>query len=189
MARNLDAGEMIPGAYDQLDNGIIEKYCYNDDSAYCHEYGALYQWDEIMNYDIYASGTQGICPDGFHIPTDAEWKVLEGRADSQYGVGDPVWDQVGQRGLDVALNLKSAGGWGDQGDGTDAVHFNVLPTGIFHYLGWFQQYRFNGRFWTSDKGPAHGAWYRSFNSGYNTVYRNNHGDRDSGFSLRCLKDG
>ena len=37
-------------------------------------------------------GAQGICPPGWHIPTDEEWKLLEGEVDSQYEFPDPEWD-------------------------------------------------------------------------------------------------
>jgi uncharacterized protein (TIGR02145 family) len=187
MAQNLDVGTMISGAFEQTDNALIEKYCYSDDPSYCEAFGGLYQWDEIMKYALNKPGVQGICPDGFHIPTDEEWKILEGSTDSEFGVGDPEWDQIGQRGADVATHLKTTG-WLPPDNGTDDVNFGAQPSGIFHYAGYFTALRSNGRFWTSNKGPAHGAWYRSFNSGYNTIYRNNHGDRDSGFSLRCIKN-
>lgn len=187
MAENLDAGKMIDDWNEQTNNGIVEKYCYNNDPYYCMVFGGLYQWDEIMEYD-FTPGTQGICPDGFHIPTDGEWKVLEGEVDSEYGVGDPLWDLTGQRGTDIATRMKSTSGWLQFSSGTNDFNFSILPVGIFHYAGYFTATRSNARFWTSNAGTPHGAWYRSINSGYDTFYRNNHGDRDSGFSLRCLKD-
>lgn len=187
MAENLNSGTMINGNVEQEDNQVVEKYCYNNDPDYCNFFGGLYQWDEIMDYE-FKPGKQGICPDGFHIPTDDEWKILEGEIDSEYGVGDPQWDLTGQRGTDVATRLKSTSGWINLSSGTNDYKLNILPVGIYHYLGYFTATRSNGRFWTSNIGVGNGAWYRSINSGYATVYRNNHGDRDSGFSLRCLKD-
>jgi len=73
MARNLNVGTMIDGASDQTDNDTIEKYCYNNETDSCDTYGGLYQWGEIMHYTN-TSGTQGICPDGWHIPTHTEWR-------------------------------------------------------------------------------------------------------------------
>jgi len=74
MAENLNIGTMVYG--DQQDNGIIEKYCYNNDTTFCEEYGAFYQWHEMMNWTSDTAG-QGICPQigNWHIPTDFEWKV------------------------------------------------------------------------------------------------------------------
>jgi uncharacterized protein (TIGR02145 family) len=72
---NLNVGTMIKGKDDMIDNGIIEKYCYDNDPANCNEYGGLYQWNEMMEYDTTA-GVQGICPSGWHLPTDGEWTIM-----------------------------------------------------------------------------------------------------------------
>ncbi|MCX6272062.1 MAG: immunoglobulin domain-containing protein [Bacteroidetes bacterium] len=70
-----------------LNNGIIEKYCYNNDPANCDIYGGLYQWDEMMQYSTEA-GAQGICPEGWHIPTKDEWlSLINGLGGSAAGAG------------------------------------------------------------------------------------------------------
>lgn len=61
---------------DVSDNGIVEKYCYGNSASNCEKYGGLYDWDEAMGH-VMTEGAQGICPDGWHIPTDAEWHALE----------------------------------------------------------------------------------------------------------------
>jgi uncharacterized protein (TIGR02145 family) len=66
---------MISGGKDQADNGVIEKYCYEDTASNCDIYGGLYSWDEMMQYS-YTEGGQGICPQGWHIPTSAEYNAL-----------------------------------------------------------------------------------------------------------------
>jgi uncharacterized protein (TIGR02145 family) len=78
MAENLNVGTKINSTSDgqlQTDNEILEKYCYNNDIANCNIYGGMYEWNEAMQYDT-TEGAQGICPDGWHIPTDAEWTTL-----------------------------------------------------------------------------------------------------------------
>src|ERR1035437_1786144 len=50
LKENLDVGNMIHGIDTAKNNGIIEKYCYNDDPANCTTYGGLYQWNEAMQY-------------------------------------------------------------------------------------------------------------------------------------------
>ncbi len=75
MKENLNIGTRIDGSQDQTNNGIIEKYCYNDDDNNCTTYGGLYQWHEIMQY-VTTEGTQGICPSGWHMPTNTEWVTL-----------------------------------------------------------------------------------------------------------------
>jgi uncharacterized protein (TIGR02145 family) len=76
--QNLNIGTMINNAVNQTNNSIIEKYCYGYNAANCAIYGGLYQWDEIMIYTASSnanpSGRQGICPTGWHIPSDAEWR-------------------------------------------------------------------------------------------------------------------
>jgi len=63
---NLNIGSRINGIQNQTNNGIIEKYCYNDDSVNCTKYGGLYLWSEAMQYDT-AEGARGICPIGWHF--------------------------------------------------------------------------------------------------------------------------
>ncbi len=81
MAQNLNIGTMVnssdlpPNFGNQLNNGKAEKYCYKNDPANCAIYGGLYQWNEAMNYDT-IPGRTGLCPEGWHIPTDAEWHDL-----------------------------------------------------------------------------------------------------------------
>ncbi len=48
LAENLNIGIMINGAYNQSDNGVINKYCYDNDPSNCEIYGGLYQWDEMI---------------------------------------------------------------------------------------------------------------------------------------------
>jgi len=75
MRQSLDVGEMIPLSQTPSDNGIIEKYCFDDDPENCRIFGALYRWDEIMNYSSEQRG-QGICPPGWHVPNNLDWNLL-----------------------------------------------------------------------------------------------------------------
>jgi len=80
MAENLNIGTQILRYYDASDNGIIEKYCYNDDLANCDIYGGLYEWQEMVDYNLSDTASihkiQGICPTGWHVPKNKEWSVL-----------------------------------------------------------------------------------------------------------------
>ena len=67
---------MIQGNQNAANNGVIEKYCYNDDPNNCNTYGGLYQWNEAMQY-VTTQGAQGICPSGWHIPTYAKLQTLK----------------------------------------------------------------------------------------------------------------
>jgi uncharacterized protein (TIGR02145 family) len=81
MAKNLNVGVLLDvmgeGPYTPTNNSIIEKWCRTvDEVVDCISYGGLYQWDEAMNY-VTTPGAQGICPAGWHIPTDAQFYALE----------------------------------------------------------------------------------------------------------------
>lgn len=89
MKENLRTGTMVSGSTGQTDNGIIEKYCYNDEPEFCTEYGGLYQWDEMMGYTI-QEGVQGICPDGWHLPSKAEYDVLIANLPEELYKGDQL---------------------------------------------------------------------------------------------------
>jgi uncharacterized protein (TIGR02145 family) len=185
MAQNLNIGTRIDGTADQTDNSTTEKYCYNDLESSCDDGGGFYQWDEAMGYNT-TEGDQGICPDGFHLPTDQELKTLEGMADSNYGVGDPEWNKAGCRGSDAGTNLKSTGGWDTGCTGIDALGFKVLSTGYRNTDGSFTSAGTGTFLWSSSQRPEGGIWPRNF-SCWNLICR----DYDSdayGWSVRCIKN-
>ena len=80
MQENLNIGTMIDSLQDATDNDIIEKYYYQNNDSLGNIYGGLYQWDEMMDYNTSDNGnpgiTQGVCPIGWHLPTDSEWTEL-----------------------------------------------------------------------------------------------------------------
>jgi len=170
---------------EMTDNGVIEKYCYDNDTNNCNTYGGLYQWDEMMQYTT-QQGAQGICPDGWHVPSDEEWKILEGAVDSQYPVGDPEWDQHGFRGYDAGTNLKTTSGW-SYGNGTDLYGFAALPGGYRYGNGFFYGIGSYGYWWSFTEYSSSYAWYRTLRYYYDGVRRSSN-YKTSGFSLRCLKD-
>ncbi|MCD4737332.1 MAG: hypothetical protein K8R53_14910, partial [Bacteroidales bacterium] len=186
MAENLNIGTMINGNVNQSHQTpeVIEKYCYSNNTANCDEYGGLYQWNEAMQY-VNTPEVQGICPSGWHFPTDEEWKVLEGEVDSQFGYPDPEWDLTGGRGFDAGLNLKSVNGWNYGGNGTNLFGFNALPGGYHESFSW-QHLGNYGEWWTSSGGSGH-ATYRNLGFADETVHRSDE-FIDYGLSVRCLKD-
>jgi uncharacterized protein (TIGR02145 family) len=193
MAENLNVGTKInstQGGFQQTDNGTIEKYCYFNDESNCDIYGGLYEWPEAMQY-VTTEGTQGICPAGWYIPTDNEWKILEGTVDSQYGVGDPVWDNTVWRGSDAGGNLKEIEflHWYEPNTGaTNSSGFTGLPGGYsYYYDGYSYFIRSNGYFWSSSQIDESSAWFRSLGYDNAGVYRLE-AYKDYGFSIRCLKD-
>lgn len=182
---NLKAGTMISGTEEMSDDGIIEKYCYNDDPALCSGYGGLYQWDEAMQYAT-QQGSRGICPPGWHVPSDDEWKILEGMVDSQYGIGDPLWNTIAYRGHDVGTNLRSTFGWFG-GTGTNLYGFTALPGGVRGEDGSFGGAVYSGTCWTSTQSDMENAWQHGIGYANTGVYRG-YVIKERGFSVRCLRD-
>jgi len=183
LKENLNVGEKVSG--DMADNGQIEKWCYAGVDANCDKYGALYQWKEAMQYN-FTEGSQGICPDGWHIPTSNEWKILEGVADSQIDVGSAIWDETLWRGIDCGIHLKSHTDWEENGIGDNITGFTALPAG--HHRTYSSGLGTDTFIWTSTS--ANGgltATYRrmDFNQAGIYLYTEN---GNYGHSVRCLKD-
>jgi len=74
MSENLNYGTFNPGY--QYNDEIVMKSCMYANSVNCDEYGGFYQWNEMMNWTT-TEGGQGICPDGWHIPSDSEIFQME----------------------------------------------------------------------------------------------------------------
>lgn len=133
MKENLNIGTMIYAPEFPTNNDTIEKYCFDNSSAVCDLVGGLYYWSEAMAYKN-VSGARGICPEGWHIPEDMDWKILEGAADSDFGIGDPEWSNLGWRGTDAGGALKQTGTslWVPPNTGaTDLFGFSAVPGGYF----------------------------------------------------------
>ncbi|MBP7849160.1 MAG: hypothetical protein KA053_02675 [Lentimicrobiaceae bacterium] len=197
MGSNLNIGSLITSSWmggaiysNASDNGIIEKYCYDNNTANCDIYGGLYDWNEMMDY-VLTPGARGICPDGWHIPTDAEWKMLEGTVDSQFGVGDQEWNYFGWRGQDVGGKLKHAGTdyWLTPNVGANnETGFTALPAGLRFGVGWYGNKGSNTYFWTSTPHGTENAYYRWLGYTQPGMWRDIDRKRAYGFSVRCLRD-
>lgn len=187
MAENLNIGTKVNGAQGQNpSNGIIEKYCYNDQLGNCSDYGGLYLWDEMMQ-NTTDTINQGICPDGWRIPTDYDWKVLEGNVDSQYGVGNPEWNGIGLRGMDAGQKLKTTWGWYNNGNGTDNFGFGAIPAGAWNASGYFAFLEQYSSLFSSSQENSGTAWARVLIYNTNESYRD-HYNKSYGTSVRCIKE-
>jgi uncharacterized protein (TIGR02145 family) len=175
LRENLNIGTRIDGIIDQTDNQIIEKYCYDDNEDNCNIYGGLYQWNEMMQYDT-IEGIQGICPDGWHLPTDNEWFVLENYVDPT--INNP--DQKYWRGVDAGIKLALGGSSG----------FDGLYGGLRHWDdATFREIEITGYFRPSSAVVWHTpeAWYRALRVTESGSYRNGC-MKSYGHSVRCVKD-
>lgn len=167
-------------------------YCfYNNDTANASIYGALYTWRATMKVDTssndVSSGVQGICPLGWHVPSDEEWKILEGEADSQYGYPNQVWEGTGDRGYDAGLHLKSSSGWNNNINGDNIFDFTVLPSGTRIGNGSYVNSGNYSYFWTSTNNSYAGAWSRLLSYTNSQIGRFD-ANKNFGRSVRCLKD-
>jgi len=161
---------MVTGATTQTNNSVLEKYCYADTVANCTTYGALYQWDEAMQYTN-TENAQGICPTGSHIPSDNDWKILE----MQLGMTQAQADATGWRGTDQGTQLKAP---------SSSSGLNMPLAGFRDTSGPFSALSSNTNLWSSSESST-SAWGRSLVSGYATVNRYT-GAKAYGFSVRCL---
>jgi uncharacterized protein (TIGR02145 family) len=188
LKENLNVGTMIPGNQAMTNNQIIEKHCYGNEPDSCNKYGGLYQWNEMIQYNINPVEAQGICPPGWHIPSDEEWKVLEGAVDKQYGIGDPEWDySPGPRGADAGTNLKSTTGWIQSGNGNDLVGFSGLPGG-YNFWGSGSNVGEAAWWWTSTPSIPDFSRERNLNY-YSPKVTRFHGSINTlSCSVRCLSD-
>lgn len=184
-AENLNIGTRIDGDIEQTNNGTIEKYCYNNSEANCTTYGGLYQWNEMMQYET-SQNTQGICPDGWHLPTDAEWCVLENNADA----GSVPCSTTGQRGTDAGGNLKEAGTthWNYPNIGaTNSTGFSALPGGYRQSNGTFSGMGRYSFMWGTKQSNSNYAYSHSLYYDSKLVGRSI-GALESGYIVRCLRD-
>lgn len=165
-------------------------YCYGNNSANCNKYGRLYTWATAMgstedkcgdgkNCDI-SERARGICPEGWHLPSNNEWQTLLEHADRD------------------AKKLKSTEGWSNGGNGTDDYDFTALPGGYAEQGdvaslpdNYFKDEGAYAIFWSSTQvdDEDHTQAYRPYLKDDNKVSEiddNNY--KGLGFSIRCLKD-
>ena len=163
---------------DQTNNAIPEKYAQENDSNNLDIYGGLYEWTELMNYNI-VSGGQGLCPFGWHVSTDTEWIDLISTAGANL---------TGPTGGNGGNKLKQIGeGWG-QGAGTDNVGFSAKHGGDRDGFGIFYGKTLRGIFWTSTLVSPNQAIHYTLWATNDTIQRLQLGISSTGFSCRCVKD-
>lgn len=180
LKENLDVGTMIQGNLDQTNNGVIEKYCYDNNPDNCAIYGGLYQWAEVVQYQNGATNylranppfsgyVQGICPPGWHVPTRPEFEILKGAVNNN------------------SNTLKEVGQGSGSGAGTNTSGFSALFAGKRDYGVYFGRLNLDAYFWSLtelDNNTAHQMLLLSTNSDIDIFshYETN------GFSVRCIKD-
>ena len=161
MAANLNYGTMVLSSTHQRDNCLPEKYCYNDLAANCQLHTAYYQWDELMLYEDMEE-IQGLCPPGWHVPSEGDWNQLFAVYQGNAFAGRPL------------LYSGFSG-------------FNAVLSGVEHFNREWNFIDFAAMFWSS---TAHGpwkAWSHGLNEyNYSVSYYPSY--RANAFSVRCVMD-
>ncbi len=168
LQENINIGTRIAASAEQTDDGVIEKYCYNNDENNCNVYGGLYQWSETMAYKL-TPGAQGICPQGWHIPTLDEFNALKSFVNYDGNV------------------LKAVGQGSGEGSGNNLSGFSALLSGNRNYEGVFNNLLIGSYIWSSTEGSATEADGFSLYDTNSDIYLY-YSSKKYGVSVRCLKN-
>ena len=144
---------------------------YRDDIGYKDKHGAFYNW--------YAVNTGKLCPAGWGVPTDEDWKILEGTVDTRYSVGDPIWngsDVNSARGYDAGQKLRSA-----------TLGFSPNSTAFINHQGTFMfPVSGSSQWWSTTEYSSTHAWYRELRHQSNKIDRL-YTNKNYGFPVRCVR--
>ena len=187
MRDNLRTTKYPDGSDIPLNNG---RYYPNNDTNNVAVYGYLYTWNAMMNCagnsTTNLSDEQGICPMGWHVPSDAEWTVMidHVKGQSEYVCGENY----------IAKALADSVGWnngtstcavGNNQSANNATGFGALPAG--YYSSGYGIIGSSAYFWTSTQ--SNSSYAPSWNLNYNYAYLYHAGyGKGNGYSVRCLRD-
>ncbi len=159
-------------------------------TANYNTYGVLYNWPAAMagsaSSTANPSGIQGVCPAGWHMPSDEEWKQME----MFLGMSQEQADGTDWRGTDEGGKLKEGGTthWVNPNEGsTNASEFTALPAGCRDGYGSFSNIGYYNFIWTATENTASVAWSRYLYYFSGSVVRTGY-SKENGFSVRCIKD-
>jgi len=189
MAENLN--------YDIPDNDT--DLCYNNEPSNCAIYGRLYDWATAMALDQSCNESEcanqavdkhrGVCPEEWHIPSDAEWNILEKYV-------DPNWVSSNMNNV-AGTKLKAKIGWNwdlyleTYGNGTDDYGFSALPGGVIFPDGNNYGLSYAGYWWSATEeyeiSGSLDSYKRSAGSNTSNLH-GNRGSKTSLLSIRCVKD-
>ncbi len=154
-------------------------YCLNSKAENCELYGRLYKWNDAMAGAVSSnsnpSGVQGICPDGWHVPSNAEWNELENFVDNNNGSDD------------AGKSLKTTYDYRNNGNGTDAFGFHGLPSGYSHNGGNSPE-NYAAYFQTTLSGGSQAVTYRFINDSHDELRSSNMGWEITATAVRCVQD-
>ena len=189
MAENLkvrhynDGTEIPTGHSDEewadLETGAYADY--DDNKSNADTYGRLYNW--------FAVGTGNLAPEGWHVPTDEEWKELE----MALGMSENDANEDEDRGTDQGSQLAGNADLWDDGDLKNNANFgtsgfNALPGGYrYYFYGGYNSMGYGGYFWSFTEHGSYDAWYRKLHY-YGSEMRLSYYSKDFGFAVRLVMD-
>lgn len=150
-------------------------WCYYDnDPAKGVKYGRMYNWYAVND-------SRGLAPEGYHVPTDAEWSILTEYLGGDVPAGTKMKSKSGWHSVNTGNGLKS-------GNGTNTSGFSGLPGGQRYFYGQFGCIGKFGCWWSSTEVETHDAWNRNLYYGRGFGIGRSDATTRSGFSVRCLRD-
>ena len=147
-----------------LDVDVKPSYCFNDAGQNCQQYGRLYTWDSAKR----ACQALG---DKWRLPTDDEWRQMA----KHYGGVSQDSEDKGT----VAFKALSAGG---------SSGFNALFGGGRSAGGEYARLEAHGFYWTMSETDPATAWYYNFARNGLALHRQDGGEKERAFSVRCVRD-
>lgn len=159
-------------AWTQLNTGA---WCnYDNDPANDATYGKLYNWYAVDD-------ARGLCPQGWHVSTDAEWTQLTDHLGGGSVAGGPM-KTIGN--TDAGTGLWRAPNTG----ATNASGFSGLPGGYRNYNGTFYDLGYYGNWYSASSSVGEDVWYRTLYYNYGGISRYANDGERQGFCVRCLRD-
>lgn len=201
MAENLNYADSVKTA-----SLVGKSWCYNSDFNNCEIKGRLYTWTAAIDsvgialdeenpqdcgfgkYCELSGNVRGICPDGWHLPSLDEWKILFAKVCPNEPIEGSCTDECFV-GYDECGSIQSQVGWYLDYGGDDSFGFSVLPAGNRDHLNRFVQFDVDAYFWSSSqKGPEGDgdAYYVNFQ--YTAYVLLDWQSKTDGKSVRCIKD-
>ena len=160
-------------AWSGLNDGA--RCAFNNDASNLATYGYLYNWYAVDD-------VRGLCPTGWHVPTDGEFMTLE----MELGMSESEANGTGWRGTNQGTQMKSSASDSPAWNGTNTSGFSGLAGGGRDYYGVFESEGYYGFFWSASASGTY-AWARRLNGGDTEVRRKDDPLR-FGFSVRCVRD-
>ena len=159
-------------------------FCYKNEETNCAKYGRLYRWAAAVGKSesecgygktcsLPSGNIQGVCPSGWHLPTQTEWNTLFASVGGSSTAG---------------TKLKSTSGWNHSGDGSDAFGFSVLPAGNRGDNGIYGSEGDHAFFWSSTEYGNSSAYNMYLFYGRDDVYLCYESSKRVGYSVRCIQD-